>query len=161
LQRATEMARAMATRYGMESEIGQASYISDRPRYLDLPGLGPQPSEMSEATSAKIDAAIRNLIEQAFERATEILQICGGEHKAAAVRLLDKETFNEADLEPVRAAVTARITQAEEARTAPPAIEAPPPHEDGPHRDFQRLQDAAKRLVSRLENWRGFRSTNS
>ena len=116
LQRATELARAMATRYGMETEIGQASFITDRPRYLDLPGLGAQPSEMSEETSAKIDVAIRNLIDDAFHRATEILRICVSEHKAAAVRLLDKETFGEADLEPIRAAVKARVEEAEQAK---------------------------------------------
>ena len=40
LQRATEMARAMVTRYGMEPAIGQASYIAERPRYLDIADLG-------------------------------------------------------------------------------------------------------------------------
>jgi len=160
LQRATEMARAMATRYGMETEIGQASFITDRPRYLDLPGLGPQPSEMSEETSAKIDVAIRNLIDEAFQRATEILRICASEHKAAAVRLLDKETFSETDLEPIRAAVTARVKEAEQARIEPPPRES---RVQGPaaaaiERNLGRLRDVMKRAFSTLANWRGFGS---
>ncbi|MFA6204964.1 MAG: ATP-dependent zinc metalloprotease FtsH [Methylocystis sp.] len=106
LQRATEMARAMVTRYGMEPEIGQASFVAERPRYLDLPGLGPLQSEASDETNAKIDAAIRKLVDQAFDRATAILQNCARVHKDSAQRLLDKETFGEDDLAPIRAAVT-------------------------------------------------------
>ena len=109
LQRATEMARAMVTRYGMEPEIGQASFVAERPRYLDLPGLGPLQSEASDETNAKIDTAIRNLVEQAFNRATAILRSCATVHKESSQRLLDKETFGENDLAPIRAAVTTCI----------------------------------------------------
>ena len=160
LQRATELARAMATRYGMETEIGQASFITDRPRYLDLPGLGPQPSEMSEETSAKIDVTIRNLIDKAFQRATEILRICASEHKGAAVRLLDKETFNEADLEPIRKAVTARVREAEQAgKEAPPSESSlQSPAETTIAEGFGKLRDASKRALSRIAHWRGFGS---
>ncbi len=111
LQRATEMARAMVTRYGMEPDVGQASFVTERPRYLDLAGLGPQQSEASDETNAKIDRAIHDLVEHAFARATAILQSCASVHKESAQRLLDKETFTEDDLAPIRAAVTARFDQ--------------------------------------------------
>ena len=109
LQRATEMARAMVTRYGMEPEVGQASLFRNGPHYLDLPGLGPQHTEASDDTSAKIDAAISNLVKRAFDRATAILQTCALLHKDSAQRLLDKETFSEADLVPIQVAVKERI----------------------------------------------------
>ena len=105
LQRATEMARAMVTRYGMEPEIGQASLVSARPRYLDLSELGQRQSEASDETNAKIDNAIRNLIEQAFNRACDILRSCARVHQESAQRLLDKETFVDDDLAAIRAAV--------------------------------------------------------
>jgi cell division protease FtsH len=98
LQRATEMARAMVTRYGMEDEIGKASFVVERPRYLDLQGLGPQQSEMSDETNAKIDAAINGLIESAFNRATKLLRDNAALHEEYAERLLEVETFSEADL---------------------------------------------------------------
>ncbi len=158
LQRATELARAMATRYGMETEIGQASFITDRPRYLDLAGLGPQPSEMSEETSAKIDVAIRSLIDEAFRRATDILQICAGEHKAAAVRLLDKETFGEADLEPIRAAVTTRVHEAEQARTQAEAEAFRLRRKGRSAGILATSRDFISRAFSRLPHWRGFGS---
>ena len=105
LQRATEMARAMVTRYGMEPEIGQASLVSERPRYLDLSELGQRQSEASDETNAKIDNAIRNLIELAFNRACDILRSCARVHQESAQRLLDKETFVDDDLAAIRAAV--------------------------------------------------------
>jgi cell division protease FtsH len=105
LQRATEMARAMVTRYGMEQEIGQASFVVERPRYLDLQGLGPQQSEMSDETNARIDGAINSLVEQAFRRAMEILAGCATVHVDWAERLLDQETFGESDLAKIYAEV--------------------------------------------------------
>ena len=100
LQRATELARAMTTRYGMEPEIGQASFITERPRYLDLPGLGPQPSEMSEETSAKIDVAIRNLIDEAFQRATGILRNASRTTWKSASTFASSSTCSGASSEP-------------------------------------------------------------
>lgn len=111
LQRATEMARAMVTRYGMEPDVGQASFVTERPRYLDLAGLGPQQSEASDETNARIDRAIRGLVEHAFDRASAILRNCARVHEESAQRLLDKETFVEDDLASIRAAVTARLEE--------------------------------------------------
>src|SRR5208283_5598712 len=150
----------MATRYGMETEIGQASFITDRPRYLDLPGLGPQPSEISEETSAKIDATIRNLIDGAFQRASEILRICANAHQGAAVRLLDKETFNEGDLEPIRAAIKGRLEEAEQARKKAESQEpaAPTSAETSMKEDFESLKEVSMRILSGLLNRSGFRS---
>ncbi|WP_159726300.1 ATP-dependent zinc metalloprotease FtsH [Methylosinus sp. Ce-a6] len=109
LQRATEMARAMATRYGMEPSVGQASYIAERPRYLDIADLGQRRSEASEETSARIDRAVRELVDEAFAGATRILKECASIHEEAAKRLLEEETFTEEELEPIHAQVEARL----------------------------------------------------
>jgi cell division protease FtsH len=111
LQRATEMARAMVTRYGMEPDIGQAAYVIERPRYLDLQGLGPQPSDMSDRMSARIDEAIGRLVQDAFERATTILRICSATHQDSAQRLLEKETFGEEDLNVIAASVKEKFNE--------------------------------------------------
>jgi cell division protease FtsH len=134
LQRATEMARAMVTRYGMEPEIGQASFVWERPRYLDLAGLGPQQSEASDETNARIDNAIRNLVEQAFDRASAILRRCATVHNESAERLLDKESFGEEDLAPIRAAVQT-------------LIEAVPPRETFGEEDLAPIRAAVQTLI--------------
>jgi cell division protease FtsH len=117
LQRATEMARAMVTRYGMESEVGQASFVAERPRYLDLEGLGLRQSEASDETNAKIDNAIRGLVDQAFDRATAILKTCANVHREASQRLLEKETFAEDDLALIRASVKSCVELSDQTRS--------------------------------------------
>ncbi|MGE3264701.1 MAG: ATP-dependent zinc metalloprotease FtsH [Methylocystis sp.] len=107
LERATEMARAMVTRYGMSPDVGQASFARERSRYLDLPGASPQQSEASDQTSARIDEAISAFVEQAFERATAILRKCAAVHQDSAEGLLEKESFSEEELAPIRRAVAA------------------------------------------------------
>ena len=105
LQRATEIARAMVTRYGMTTEVGQASFIAERPRYLELPGTGANPAAASEETSAAIDKALSHLIDQAFARATAILKLCEAVHREAAQRLLEKETLVADELAAISEAV--------------------------------------------------------
>ena len=98
LQRATEIARAMVTRYGMTPQIGQAAFIAERPRYLELPDALSGSSTASDQTNAEIDKAILDLIARAFERASGILARCETIHRASAERLLEVETFGEEQL---------------------------------------------------------------
>jgi len=109
LQRATELARAMVTRYGMEPRIGQVFLAAERPRFLDLQEFGPRQSEASEETNAQIDLAIRDLIDDAYSRADQIIKSCEDEHRNWSNLLIDKETFDENDLISLKAAVRARV----------------------------------------------------
>ncbi|KAF0206782.1 MAG: ATP-dependent zinc metalloprotease [Methylocystaceae bacterium] len=65
-------------------------------------------SEASDETNAKIDNSIRKLVDQAFDRAISILQACAAVHRESAQQLLEKETFSEEDLAPIRVAVRKR-----------------------------------------------------
>ena len=74
LQKATEIARSMVTRFGMVPELGQVSYEGEPSRYLPgAAGLVPAPRWYSDATAARIDAAVKTIIEAAFASATAIL----------------------------------------------------------------------------------------
>ncbi|WP_298359284.1 ATP-dependent zinc metalloprotease FtsH [Rhodoblastus sp.] len=109
LQRATEIARAMVSRYGMTEEVGQASFIDERPRYLE-PTLGvPRAAEASEATGAAIDQAVRRLIDEAFQRATNIIGTCAEIHRNWAQLLLERETLTGDDLATIAEAVRAQM----------------------------------------------------
>ena len=72
LQRATEIARAMVTEYGMSDEIGPLSFGSDGMRNAGLyfPGGG---TELSDALSERIDAEVARLVNEAHHRATTVL----------------------------------------------------------------------------------------
>ena len=76
LQRATEIARAMVTEYGMSDEIGPLSFGQDgMSAAMWYPGARP---EISEALSERIDAEVARLVNKAHARATTVLN----EHRA-------------------------------------------------------------------------------
>ena len=72
LQRATEIARAMVTEYGMSPEIGPLSFGPDGVRGGGLwyPGAAP---ELSDALAERIDAEVARLVNEAHERARAVL----------------------------------------------------------------------------------------
>ncbi len=74
LERATEIARAMVTEYGMSEKIGPLSFGSDGFRSAEgrmlFPGAAP---EMSGALSQLVDEEISRLITEAHDRARSVL----------------------------------------------------------------------------------------
>jgi cell division protease FtsH len=73
LERATEIARAMVTEYGMSPKIGPLSFGGDgyRPeRGLLYPGGSP---DLSDDLSALVDEETARLVNEAHDRATEVL----------------------------------------------------------------------------------------
>ena len=107
LAKATEIARAIVTRYGMYEKLGMMSYENDPD-----PGLVPQgrsdPRHYSEETAREIDCALRDLVGAAFDRASRILTINRAALEAGAQSLLERETLTADELPEVRS---------EEART--------------------------------------------
>ncbi|MDR1990215.1 MAG: ATP-dependent zinc metalloprotease FtsH [Acidobacteriaceae bacterium] len=74
LQRATDIARAMVTEFGMSEEMGAVNYDgAKRPRFLDIPF--PQERGLyGEETAQKIDAEIKRLLTEAHESARNLLR---------------------------------------------------------------------------------------
>ncbi len=97
LQRATDIARSMVTRYGMDGKLGQAAYETERGTFLGQPIEGGG-RRFSEETAREIDVAVRGLVDHAFERAKEILGRRRAELERLAKVLLDKETLTAAEL---------------------------------------------------------------
>ena len=98
LNRATEVARSMIMRYGMDETLGQAVYAEETPRYLEnLPpghaGLT-RGTAHSQETAREIDCAVRSLLDQAFDTATKILEQHRKVLDETARRLLEKETLS-------------------------------------------------------------------
>lgn len=89
IEQATRMARAMITRYGMSDAFGMVALETVNNQYLG----GDTTLACSNETSAKIDKAVIDLIQEAHEKAYHILK----EHKAQldeiAAYLLEKETI--------------------------------------------------------------------
>jgi cell division protease FtsH len=99
LVRATDIARALVARYGMDPELGHVSYDSERPGFL-----GPQASSgsftrhYSEATAERLDAAIRETTDRCFRRALAIMEANRPLLEAASAELLARETLSEEDI---------------------------------------------------------------
>jgi cell division protease FtsH len=111
LQKATEMARRMVSRYGMSDELGLFAVSKDPAQPFAGREFGMAP-EYSEDTAKKIDDEIRRLIDGAHERAREVLTDQLAELDLVAQTLLEKETIDGAQFEallakPVLEVVTA------------------------------------------------------
>ena len=93
LQRATDIARAMVTEYGMSDALGAVNYESQkRSRFLDLPMM-PERGAYAEVTAEKIDAEIKRLISDAHDKAREILSSHRDKLENVARRLLEIEVM--------------------------------------------------------------------
>jgi cell division protease FtsH len=101
LAKATDIARAMATRYGMVEGLGDVTYEADPHPFLGTPMPEPfgRPRAYSEATAREIDCAVRDLVAAALERATANLRQRRAVLDAGAAQLLEHETLNEAELQ--------------------------------------------------------------
>ncbi len=119
LAKATEIARSMVMRYGMNEKLGQAAYETEPAPFFGTPSglMAPGTRTYSEETSREIDTEVRILIETAFERATTILAGHRALLQRSAAELLEKETFDEDDV----ARLTRAFTGSDAAKPEPDA----------------------------------------
>jgi len=107
LVKATDTARSMVLRYGMDKDLGHVAYERERPPMLGTQA-GPQPwqaREFSDETERLMDHAVRNLLGRAFDRAVDILNAHRTVHENTARLLLEKETLEEQDIARLRAQI--------------------------------------------------------
>ena len=98
LQRATDIARAMVTRFGMSEELGTVNYeASRRNAFLDIP-MGPDRGPYGEETAERIDAEVKRLIEDAHDRARQIIADRRQLLESVTRRLLEKEVIEGEEL---------------------------------------------------------------
>ena len=99
LAKASDIARNMVVRFGMDSKLGQVAYETENGSFLGMPG-GPDwhPRHYGEETATAIDTAVRGLIDSAFQKAVSILTTNRLLLDRAATDLLAKETMSGAEL---------------------------------------------------------------
>lgn len=99
LVKATELARSMVTRYGMEGRVGQMTYEEQPSPFLDVPDLSRyKRREYSEETAREIDCAVREILDAAYERAADTLTKHRETLRETAHKLLQKETLTADEL---------------------------------------------------------------
>jgi cell division protease FtsH len=93
LQRATDIARHMITRYGMSQALGLATFEAPRQAlFLQVPTGAPK--EYSEETARVIDAEIRTLLEASHVRVRETLTAKREGLDAVAKVLIEQEVID-------------------------------------------------------------------
>ena len=96
LARATDIARAMVMRYGMDESLGFVIHDKERGSFLGQDGeYFPAPRPYSEATAQAIDIAVRQILHDVFERTLALLRGHRELLDAGARRLLEVETLDE------------------------------------------------------------------
>ncbi|GAA4326101.1 ATP-dependent zinc metalloprotease FtsH [Pigmentiphaga soli] len=96
IARATDIARDMVTRFGMEESLGYVAFERPRPRFLDVPDAAGSGSPVAESTKARIDEAVRAIVMDAFDLARGILAGNRAVLERCAQALLARETLDEA-----------------------------------------------------------------
>jgi len=104
LDRATDIARQMVTRFGMTDSLGQMVYDAQRQAFLDGNQATFEPRSYSEATAREIDLTVRSLVDDAYEQAKSILQRRHKELEEGAELLLERETLEPSDFLPLKSA---------------------------------------------------------
>jgi len=99
LVRATDIARSLVARYGMDPKLGSVAYDVERSPFLQ-PVTGQYTIErrFSEDTAREIDLAVRRIIDEQFDRAVEILASNREILERCARELLETETLDETAL---------------------------------------------------------------
>ncbi|HEV8078300.1 MAG TPA: cell division protein FtsH, partial [Marinobacter sp.] len=98
LARASDIARSMVVRYGMDKNLGNVSYEAERSSFLGDRNPGYFERSYSEATAEAVDNAVRKLLSEVSEHAFDILARNRDILEQAASRLLKVETLDQAAL---------------------------------------------------------------
>ncbi|HEX7277333.1 MAG TPA: ATP-dependent zinc metalloprotease FtsH, partial [Acidimicrobiales bacterium] len=122
IERATQIARAMVTEYGMSDEIGPQQLGQKNGEVFLGREIGHQPN-YSDQVAANIDSEVRRLIDEAHSEAAEIII----EHRDVLDRLADalieKETLDTPEVMAILGAVPKRPRRP---AAPPPGITVPP-----------------------------------
>lgn len=98
LQKATELAQRLITKYGMSEELGPRTF-GGRDEAVFLGKEIVSEKDYSEQVAAKIDEEVANLVKEAYERAKKIINKKRDKLDQIAKELIKKETIERKDFE--------------------------------------------------------------
>ena len=113
LAKATDIARDMVMRYGMDEGLGYVAFDPLRAHMLDLPdALVPRAPAVAQDTQRRIDEAVRGIVMEGFQRASNILAANRPVLERGAQALLEQETLDEAAIVALGSALTPFVPSA-------------------------------------------------
>ena len=102
LAKATDIARGMVLRFGMDETLGPVAWDTEQGQFLNQPGVFWRQRRFSEDTARDIDIAVRGHLETALSRALAILRANRPALDEGAADLLAHETLNAEELPKVQ-----------------------------------------------------------
>ena len=125
LQRATDIARAMVTEFGMSEALGAVNYNGHkRGMFLDMP-FAPERGNYAEETAQKIDAEVKRILTDAHEEARRVLRERHDVLDRLSERLLQKEVIESEELLEIVGPIPPREPDAVPVHIPPPGPAAP------------------------------------
>ncbi len=122
LQRATDIARAMVTEWGMSDALGAINYDGHkRNKFLDIP-LGPERGNYAEDTARLIDAEVKRIMMDAHNRARAILTDKRDMLEKVTRQLLEEEVMEGDTLRAILGVPPGAIHESEENTPLPPEL---------------------------------------
>ena len=100
IEQATKLARAMVTRWGFSDKLGQVAYGENQEEVFLGHSVARQ-QNMSEETQQKIDDEVRRLIDEAYDKAHDILTTKRDAWVAVAEGLLEYETLSGEEIQAI------------------------------------------------------------
>jgi cell division protease FtsH len=98
IERATQMARRMVTRFGMSDVVGLMA-VGDSDQEVFLGREIHQRRDVSEHTARRVDEAVKRILDEAHERARTVLEGEKDLLERIAEALLERETLDRTDIE--------------------------------------------------------------
>ena len=126
IQDATQVARNMVAMYGMSDEFGMMALASRRNQYLD----GGYGMDCAQDTAAAMDSAVREILNNCYKQAVEIIRENREDMDKVVAYLLEKETITGAEMVAIIEGRDPALVEDEYAstRARSPEIEAPAKH---------------------------------
>jgi cell division protease FtsH len=125
IEKASQIARAMVTQYGMSNSLGAVRYGQGEGEVFLGRDMGHQ-RDYSEDIASQIDEEIRTLIERGHDEAWDILVKHRDVLDELVLRLFDKETVGKEELAEIFASVPKRPVRVFESARRRPAKDIPP-----------------------------------
>jgi cell division protease FtsH len=151
IERATKMARNMATKWGLSDELGPITYGEDEDEVF-LGRSVTQHKSISNETASKIDEVVRGILDRAYARSTELLTANMDKLHAMAEALLQYETIDAHQIDDIMAGRVPGPPADWTKNAATGATPPPPPPPKGDGSTVGKVGDPATQNRGSLES---------
>jgi cell division protease FtsH len=123
LQRATDIARAMVTEWGMSDALGAINYDGHkRSRFLEVQ-LGPERGNYAEETARLIDSEVKRIMSDAHATARDILTDRRDMLEKVTRQLLEQEVMEGAQLRTIMGIAPESVVESDDNTPLPPGVQ--------------------------------------